>query len=359
MWVIVLTSLATLAAFIPTDSLRLGQTNIILPETGKKSALGTWSWGNRLLYGYSNERDDAIIATYLEARRNGICMFDTGDSYGTGGLQGNAERLLREGEERFKIVEDFYSAPPAIFIAKIAVYPWLLSADSYYQKILQSRERLGFGEGEADNANHFIPSMHWSPRNYAPWQVKPILEGLATAFEEGLCSGIGVSNLGPNELLICADFFQKRDVPIAANQIQCSLVSNFEADVEGALAVGLDIGVDTLGYSCLGLGVLGGNRPGGLRGSFFEALQGDPGGKILLEEVRKIGEENGVPTTVVAIAWVRKRGLIPLFGARGVTQLKENIADFDFVLGIDAEERLEKCRKKLTKMAVRNAFMTQ
>ena len=79
---------------------QLGQSSHVLSNP---AALGTWSWGNKLLYSHSSKTDDApILQAYKCSRQMGVNVFDTGDSYGTGELEGNAERLLRTCEDSYR-----------------------------------------------------------------------------------------------------------------------------------------------------------------------------------------------------------------------------------------------------------------
>jgi len=48
----------------------------------------------QLLWGYDTENDAELQAAYNAAVDAGITFFDTGDSYGTGALEGQAEKLL-------------------------------------------------------------------------------------------------------------------------------------------------------------------------------------------------------------------------------------------------------------------------
>ena len=59
-----------------------------------KIGCGTWSWGNRFLWGYSEEDDARLQETYEYITKRGVNWFDTADSYGTGSLNGRAEELL-------------------------------------------------------------------------------------------------------------------------------------------------------------------------------------------------------------------------------------------------------------------------
>jgi pyridoxine 4-dehydrogenase len=55
---------------------------------------GTWAWGNQLLWGYEESMDTELQECFNLALKNGINIFDTADSYGTGKLNGQSERLL-------------------------------------------------------------------------------------------------------------------------------------------------------------------------------------------------------------------------------------------------------------------------
>lgn len=55
---------------------------------------GTWAWGNQVLWGYQESMDTELQDAFNLALRNGINLFDTADSYGTGRLNGQSEKLL-------------------------------------------------------------------------------------------------------------------------------------------------------------------------------------------------------------------------------------------------------------------------
>ncbi len=264
--------------------------------------LGTWSWGNKLLYDYKSEEDNpAILGAFKAARDKGVVLFDTGDSYGTGKLQGNAERLLALAFEKEQMDFALFPKQKPIYLAKIAPYPWILTPAQYLRNIASSRDRLQVSSSGAN----FIPSLHWSPATYNPLQVRPLYSALAEAYLSGLApSGVAVSNLGATELLRASDFFQKRGVPLVANQVQCSLVSDLDADVLPALAVGRDIGAATIGYSALGLGVLWKDRTrrGGLRSLAFDRIMEDP------KAMDEMGGRTGITRQQVALSWVESKG---------------------------------------------------
>ena len=55
---------------------------------------GTWAWGNRLLWGYDESMDSQLQEVFNFCVENDVTLFDTGDSYGTGKLNGQSEKLL-------------------------------------------------------------------------------------------------------------------------------------------------------------------------------------------------------------------------------------------------------------------------
>jgi len=57
---------------------------------------------------------------------SGVNLFDTGDSYGTGKLEGQSEKLLgRFGEDYAK---RYPNAPRPYIATKLATYPWRLTS---------------------------------------------------------------------------------------------------------------------------------------------------------------------------------------------------------------------------------------
>lgn len=64
------------------------------PLSVSPMGFGTWAWGNQLLWGYQESMDSELQECFNLALKNGINLFDTADSYGTGKLNGQSERLL-------------------------------------------------------------------------------------------------------------------------------------------------------------------------------------------------------------------------------------------------------------------------
>jgi len=62
---------------------------------------GTWAWGNRLLWGYDPSMDRQLQEVFNLCVDRGVTLFDTGDSYGTGKLNGRSETLLSCSAAKF------------------------------------------------------------------------------------------------------------------------------------------------------------------------------------------------------------------------------------------------------------------
>ena len=76
---------------------------------------GTWAWGNQVLWGYQESMDTELQDAFNLALRNGINLFDTADSYGTGRLNGQSEKLLG------KFISEFQGKPIVNFNCSILV----------------------------------------------------------------------------------------------------------------------------------------------------------------------------------------------------------------------------------------------
>ena len=182
---------------------------------------GTWAWGNRFLWGYDPSMDHELRAVFNLCVDSGVTLFDTGDSYGTGRLNGRSEQLLGQ------FARDYHGPGRGdlCIATKLAAYPWRLTRQAMVTAGHASAQRLG---RPVD-----LVQMHWSPANYAPWQEGPLLEGLADLFEQGQVQGVGLSNYGPEGLQQAHRRFSQRGIPIATLQVQYSLLSTYPVTALG------------------------------------------------------------------------------------------------------------------------------
>jgi aryl-alcohol dehydrogenase-like predicted oxidoreductase len=66
---------------------------------------------------------------------------------------------------------------------------------------------------------------------------------------------------------------------------------------------------------------------------------------FIASEVSLVAAESGVTPAQIALNWLRRHGVIPIFGARTAVQVKENVASVDFQLSNEQMRRLDEASK--------------
>ncbi|MCF2149810.1 aldo/keto reductase [Desmonostoc muscorum LEGE 12446] len=318
-----------------------------LPNMG----CGTWAWGNQLLWGYDESMDDQLKAVFNLCVSNGVTLFDTGDSYGTGRLNGRSELLLGQFNREY-----VGSNQENICIAtKLAAYPWRWTRQSMVRACQSSAQRLG--------KNVDLVQMHWSTANYAPWQEGGLLDGLADVYEQGLVKGVGLSNYGPKRLKQVQKKFAQRGVPITTLQVQYSLLSTYPVTQLELKDVCDELGIKLIAYSPLALGLLtgkysvGGYFPKGIRGLLFRQIL--PGVRSLLACLQEVALSRNKTMSQVAINWCICKGTIPIPGAKTLEQARENIGALGWQLDAGEIAELDKAAASTDKKMVQNIFQTK
>ncbi len=320
---------------------------LILPTMG----CGTWAWGNRLLWGYDESMDQQLQAVFNLCVSNGVTLFDTGDSYGTGKLNGRSELLLGQFTKEYEGAnkEDICIA------TKLAAYPWRWTRQSMISAGKASAERL--------QRNVDLVQMHWSTANYAPWQENALLDGLADLYEQKLVKGVGLSNYGPKRLKRVYQRFAERGIAIATLQVQYSLLSTYPVTELGLKDVCDELGIKLIAYSPLALGLLTGKYsekgdfPKGIRGLLFRQML--PGMRSLLACLQEISQVRNKSMSQIALNWCICKGSIPIPGAKNAEQARENIAALGWLLDAGEIAELDKAAASTDKKMVQNIFQTK
>jgi pyridoxine 4-dehydrogenase len=315
---------------------------------------GTWAWGNRLLWGYEPEMDMALQQVFNHCVQQGVTLFDTGDSYGTGKLQGRSEQLLGQFAQAY-LAESAPHAQQICLATKLAPYPWRLTRGSMVAAAQASSQRLG---RPID-----IVQLHWSTANYAPWQEGALLDGLADLYQQGQVRGVGLSNFGPKRLQQVWQRLQQRGVPILSLQVQYSLLSTYPVTNLGLKQVCDDLGIRLIAYSPLALGLLTGKYaqagpyPKGLRG--FLCRQILPGMGPLLGCLGELARLHQKSLTQIALNWCICKGAIPIPGAKTLAQAQENLGALGWALTAAEVESLDQAAAQLDRVMVQNIFQTR
>ncbi|XP_011625167.1 pyridoxal reductase, chloroplastic isoform X2 [Amborella trichopoda] len=336
--------------FWPWEKVKLG------PLSVSPMGFGTWAWGNQLLWGYQEAMNNELQETFNLAIDNGINLFDTADSYGTGKLNGQSERLLG------KFIRD-YQGPKGvrdniIIATKFAAYPWRLTAGQFVKACQSSLkrlqiERIGVGQ------------LHWSTANYAPLQELALWDGLVAieqpCFKQSLVRAVGVSNYGPKQLLKISDYLKARGVPLCSAQVQFSLLSMAKDQME-LKAVCDSLNICLISYSPLGLGMLTGKYtafklPRGPRALLFRQIL--PGLEPLLRSLGEIADKRGKTIPQVAINWCICKGTVPIPGVKSVRQAEENLGALGWRLSLDEMLQLESAAQESPRKMIQNIFQTR
>lgn len=321
------------------------------PLTLPAMGCGTWAWGNRLLWGYRPEMDAQLQTVFDHCVSQGVTLFDTGDSYGTGRLNGRSEILLGQFAKAYSGVNQ----DQICLATKLAAYPWRLTRQSMVKACQASAERM---ERKVD-----LAQLHWSTANYAPWQEGPLLDGLADLYEQGLVKGVGLSNFGPKRLKKIYPRFRDRGIPIATLQVQYSLLSTYPVTDLGIQATCQELGIRLIAYSPLGLGMLtgkyrvGGKLPKGLRGVVFRQIL--PGITPLLDTLEAIAIFREKTVSQIALNWCICKGFIPIPGAKTLEQAKQNTGALGWRLDPGEVLELDNAVNRSDKQMVQNIFQTR
>ncbi|XP_050385627.1 pyridoxal reductase, chloroplastic [Argentina anserina] len=333
-----------LPLFWPWQKIKVG------PLSVSPMGFGTWAWGNQLLWGYQESMDSELQQVFNIAVDNGINLFDTADSYGTGRLNGKSEKLLG------KFIKDFQGQrrKDIVIATKFAAYPWRLTPGQFVNACNASLDRM-----QIDQIG--IGQLHWSTANYAPLQERALWDGLVAMYDKGLVQAVGVSNYGPKQLLKIYDYLNARGVPLCSAQVQFSLLSVGDDQLE-IKNICDSLGIRLIAYSPLGLGMLTGkytpsNLPNGPRGILFKQIL--PGLEPLLRSLKDIAQKRNKTIPQVAINWCISKGTIPIPGVKTVKQVEENLGALGWRLSSQELLQLENAARESPRKMIQNVFQTK
>ena len=310
---------------------------------------GTWAWGNKIVWGYKPEVDDILLKkTFFDAIDGGLDLVDTADSYGTGSLFGQSEKLIG----------DFLDDLPKrklkkITIAtKLAPFPWRIGRNGLKKAFEESNKRL--------RGNMKRVQLHWSTYRYAPWQEEQLLNGLGDLQERGLIQEIGLSNTGPKRLNYLNKKLNARGIRITSIQMQFSLLTKPSLEDKKIKEICNENNIEYIAYSPLALGILTippkqSPKPSTfLRQKLFQNLL--PKTLELRELLNTIGNKYSASQAQVALNWVRAHGAKPIVGIRNPFQAKDAISALNWSLTKNEKDRLDSYRNKCITNMPHNPF---
>lgn len=270
--------------------------------------IGTWAWGDRMVWGYGKEYQDEDLYSAFELLVNsGIRFFDTAEVYGLG----RSETLLGSFIHRLN--------EPVTVSTKFMPFPWRLNRRSLFRALRHSLKRLGLSRVD-------LYQMHFPLR---PIAIETWMEAMIEAFQQGLITAVGVSNYDREQMQRAYDYLAQEGIQLASNQVEYHLL-NRKIEKNGLLKHSQDLGVTVLAYSPLAMGILSGkyfpqNPPKGIRNNRYSSAylaKCQP----LLEKMRQIGTAHaGKSPAQVALNWVICKGTIPIPGVKNIQQAEQNL----------------------------------
>lgn len=221
---------------------RLGSSGIKVPALG----VGTQAWGSKDFgFGKSYTRDD-LFEAYKTSVDAGFNFFDSSDSY----AKGLSEQLIGEFHQQdgrpITIATKFSPA-------KLYDPSTRFSAKDIVKTLDGSLKRLGVDTVDLYQLHY--PVAHHKLDSY--------LDAMAETVKSGKAKAIGVSDFNTELLRYAHEYFAKRNIPLASNQMEYSLLYR-RAETNGMMKACNDLDVALIAILPLGEGVLTGKyRVGG------------------------------------------------------------------------------------------------
>ena len=274
---------------------------------GVEMGVGTWAWGDRLMWGYGRGYSVADLRSVFEtALASKVCMFDTAEVY----AQGQSEQILGS---LLKTTQE-----PVFIATKFMPFPWRLSRSALRKALAASLRRLGLPAVDLYQIHMPLP-----PVNIDTW-----MEAMAEVYQAGMVSGVGVSNYDSDQMQRAYDHLRRDGIQLASNQVEYNLLKR-KVEKDGLLQRCNELDVRLISYSPLSQGILTGKYtaekpPQGVRGGAFSRRYLE---KIqpLLKLMMRIGSDHGGKQPAqVAINWTICKGTLPIPGAKTIRQAEQN-----------------------------------
>lgn len=274
---------------------------------GVEMGVGTWAWGDRLMWGYGRGYSIADLRSVFETSlASKIRMFDTAEVYGQGQSEQILGSLIKSTQE------------PVFIATKFMPFPWRLSRSALRKALAASLRRLGVPAVDLYQIHMPLP-----PVNIETW-----MEAMAEVYQAGMISGVGVSNYDSDQMQRAYDHLRRDGIHLSSNQVEYNLLKR-KVEKSGLLKRCNELGVRLISYSPLSQGILTGKYtpekpPQGVRAGqfsrrFLEKIQ------PLIKLMMRIGTDHGGKQPAqIAINWTVCKGTLPIPGAKTIRQAEQN-----------------------------------
>jgi aryl-alcohol dehydrogenase-like predicted oxidoreductase len=299
---------------------------------GIEMGLGTWAWGDRLVWGYGKSHNASdVVDAFDVSVKAGIRLLDTAEIYGQGKSERHIGDLLREKPDNAVLVA-----------SKFMPFPWRLGKGSFDRALRNSLKRLGMNKLDLYQIHFPLP-----PGNVRVW-----MSWMSEAVKQGLVGAVGVSNFNLDQTRTAYEALVRDGYSLASNQVEYHLLDR-RIEKNGLLDLCFQLGIKVIAYSPLAMGMLTGkytpeNPPSGHRQQKYnrEFLMRI---KPLLDGLRQIGEDRGGKTPAqVALNWTICKGTLPIPGAKNGHQAEMNAGALGWRLTSSEMDRLDDLSDKVT-----------
>ena len=231
--------------------------------------------------------------TLAAALDTGMGFFDTAEVYSAG----RSEMALGEAARQ--------DGRPVLIASKFAPLPHRVTVAQFSSALDKTLERLG-----RDSLDLYYLHFPYSPLGVGAW-----MRAMASAVKAGKVRAVGISNCTVAQMRKAADVLARYDIPLAANQVQYSLLHR-QPETNGVLDACRRMDVALVAYRPIGGGVLSSGSSSG------------PGRPALADKLREVAAARGATVAQVALAWLLKRDdhVIPIPGATRPEHIRENSA---------------------------------
>ncbi len=296
--------------------------------------LGTMTFGEDWGWGASQDESRKVFDAFVEAGGNFI---DTANGYTDGSSEKIVGEFIASERERF-VVATKYSFPVQMNNHKSNPN----GSGNHRKSMIESLE------GSLKRLNTDYIDLFW----LHAWDFMTPVEEIMRAFDDLVRQGkvlyIGISDAPAwivaqaNTLAQCHGW-----TPFVALQIEYNLLQRSPERDLLPMAKAFDLAV--LPWSPLGGGVLTGKyNKNQSNGNEQGRLATTAGGNIseralaIAEVVTQVAQEIGRTPSQVALAWLRAQSgvIIPIIGARKVSQIQDNLACVDINLSLEHLQRL-------------------
>jgi aryl-alcohol dehydrogenase-like predicted oxidoreductase len=310
----------------------LGNSGLRVSET----ALGTMTFGDDWGWGSPKEEAQKVYAAYREAGGNFI---DTTNIYTNGASERFLGEFMKGHRETIVLATKYTNAAPGNDA----------NAAGNHRKNLMQAVEASLKRLQTDYID-----LYWVHIWDQITPVEEVMRGLDDLVRQGKILYVGISDAPAWWVAQANTLAQLRGwSPFIAVQIEYSMIERTVERELVPMTKALHLGVTA--WSPLSSGVLtgkyhghGSTEPGRMSSDMLKQFMPEEQRTArVLAAVKAVADETGRSMAQVALAWLRYRPVpvIPIIGARKLTQLQDNLASLDLVLSTSQVKRLDEASR--------------